>query len=80
MIRKLDEYFLSNNADLNDFEEIRIRVNRPIILKLGQEESIIEYKTEQEEILEILGQICDNSIYSYQNQICNRVYYIKRGT
>jgi len=78
MVRKLDEYFLANNVNLNNLEEIRIRVNRPIILKLGQVESVIEYNVESEEILEILGQICDNSIYSYQNQICNRIYYIKR--
>ena len=78
MLRKIDEYFTVNNINLNDLEEIRIRVSRPIILKLGQVEIIIEYKTDQEEILEILGQICDNSIYSYQNQICNRIYYIKR--
>jgi len=78
MVRKLDEYLLANNVNLNNLEEIRIRVNRPIILKLGQVESVIEYNVESEEILEILGQICDNSIYSYQNQICNRIYYIKR--
>ena len=54
MVRKIDEYFLSNNINLNNLEEIRIRVNRPIILKLGQAETIIEYKVEQEEILEIL--------------------------
>ena len=78
MVRKIDEYFLSNNINLNNLEEIRIRVNRPIILKLGQAEIIIEYKVQSEGIIEILQQICDNSIYSYQNQICNRVYHIKR--
>ena len=79
MVRKLDEYFLSNNINLNNLEEIRLRVNRPIILNLGQVESIIEYNLQSEEILEILQQICDNSIYSYQNQICNGYITLKGG-
>ena len=31
------------------------------------------------EILEILQRICDNSIYTYQNQICNGFITIKGG-
>ena len=79
IIRKIDEYFTINNIGLNYLEEIRIRVNRPIILKLGKEEIIIEYIVKTEEILEILGQLCDNSIYSYQNQICNGYITLKGG-
>ena len=80
VVRKIDEYFVKNNINLNYLEEIRIRVNRPIIMKLGQAEIIIEYNITSEEILEILQQICDNSIYSYQNQIVNRLHYFKRRT
>lgn len=79
IVRKIDEYFTVNNINLNYLEEIRIRVNRPIALKLGQTEAIIEYIVKQEEILEILQQICDNSIYSFQNQICNGYITIKGG-
>ena len=80
VVRKIDEYFVKNNINLNYLEEIRIRVNRPIIMKLVQAEIIIEYNITSEEILDILQQICDNSIYSYQNQIANRIYYLKRRT
>lgn len=79
-VKKIDEYFTLNNINLNYLEEIRIRVNRPIIMKLGQAEIIIEYNIKADEILEILQQICDNSIYSYQNQIVNRIYYTKGRT
>ena len=79
IVRKIDELFMSNNININLLEEIRIRVERPIILKLGQAEAIIEYKVNSNEILEILQQICDNSIYSYQNQICNGFITIKGG-
>ena len=38
-------------------------------------ELVLSYRPNQEEILEILQRLCDNSIYSYQNQICGRIYY-----
>ena len=79
IVRNIDEYFTINDVNLNYLEEIRIRVNRPIILKLGQTEIVIEYIVKPEEILDILQQICDNSIYSYQNQICNGYITLKGG-
>ena len=61
-------------------EEIRLRTNRNIILKIGQEEIKLEYNINTKEILEILQRICDNSIYTYQNQICNGYITIKGRT
>lgn len=60
--------------DLEGLEEIRIRVFKPIILKFSNREIILDYKPNQKEILQILQLLCDNSIYSFQNQICNRIY------
>ena len=59
-------------------EEIRIRALRPIILKLRDEEILIKYDVSQEEILNILARVCENSIYSHQNEIVNRFCYCKR--
>ena len=78
--KKIDEYILSENININLLEEIRLRVNRPILLKIGPFEEKIDYVISQEEIIEILQHICDNSIYSYQNQICNRIYNDARWT
>ena len=65
---------------INDkLEEIRFRVARPIILKYENKEIIIKYVVTTEEILQIMQRICDNSIYSYQNQICNGYITIKGG-
>lgn len=64
--------------EIEKLEEIRIRTEKPIILKIGQAEKIIEYKVSREEILEILEHICENSIYSYQKQICLRIHNNKR--
>lgn len=60
-------------------EEIRFRVLRPIILKLRDDEKIIKYSVSTEEILNILAHICENSIYSYQNEISNGFVTIKGG-
>ena len=65
--------------DSNSVEEIRIRNNRPIFLKIGQDEIRTGYTIHTEEILEILQKICDNSIYTYQNQICNGYITIRGG-
>ena len=77
--KRIDDFFLSENINLNLLEEIRIRTNRPILLKVGQEEKKIEHIVTSEEILETLQHICDNSIYSYQNQICNGYITMQGG-
>ena len=77
--KKIDEFILSQNININLLEEIRFRVNRPILLKIGPSEEKIDYVITSEEILEILQHICDNSIYSYQNQICNGYITIQGG-
>lgn len=75
----IDNFFLSENINLNLLEEIRIRVNRPILFKIGQEEKSINHIVTSEEILETLQHICDNSIYSYQSQICNGYITMQGG-
>ena len=65
--------------NLNDLEEIRIRTNKNILLKVGQEEKKIDYCINTNEVLEILQRICDNSIYTYQSQICKGYITIKGG-
>lgn len=60
-------------------EEIRIRNGREILLKTGQAEKSTDSIANSEDILEILQRICDNSIYTYQNQICNGYITIKGG-
>lgn len=70
---KIIEY--ENKLDV--LEEIRVRANRNVLLKIGQDEFKVDYIINTNEILEILQRICDNSIYTYQNQICNGFITIK---
>lgn len=76
-IREILEQEISNNESF--LEEIRIRVDKPIILKFNHLEKIIKYNVSQEEILNILQLICENSIYSYQHQIANGFVTVNGG-
>lgn len=58
------------NINLEKIEEIRIRAEKPVILKLGNNEIVVDYIVNQSDILNILQIFCNNSIYAYQNQIC----------
>lgn len=60
-------------------EEIRLRTERPIIVKHSKGEEILKTTVSINEILETLQHICDNSIYTYQSQICNGFVTIKGG-
>lgn len=60
-------------------EEIRIRNNQYIILRFNANEKIIKYVVTQRDILETLQNICENSIYSYQKEICEGYITIKGG-
>lgn len=64
---------------LTNIEEIRIRVHKPVILKNMKEEKQISCMITPDTILQILQKICENSIYSYQNQICNGFITLKGG-
>lgn len=66
---QLAKLILEHN--IQKLEEIRIRANKPVILKLGQVEIVLNYTITTNEIIGILQNICNNSIYTYQNQICN---------
>lgn len=64
----------------SDFlEEIRIRNHQNIILRFNDKEEIIDYIVTQRDILETLQNICENSIYSYQKEICEGYITIKGG-
>lgn len=86
---KILEYFpieigqlIQNNIEqfeMNELEEIRIRVSKPIILKLANREKIINYKVSTQDILKILENITENSLYSYQKQICSGYISLKGG-
>ena len=70
---KIDE------QNINKLEEIRLRNNQNIILKFNNKEIMINYRVNQNDILETLQNICENSIYSYQKEICQGYITIRGG-
>ena len=70
---------IKNNKLESKLEEIRIRINQPIILKTRDVDIIIEYNIKTSEILQTLEKLCENSIYAYKTQICNGYITIKGG-
>lgn len=90
-IGELLGYFPSNVGNLirntikqnekikEELQEIRIRCNRPIILKLRNMEIVIEYNVNETEIMQTLERLCNNSIYAYKNQICEGFITVKGG-
>ncbi len=70
---------IANKLDQENIEEIRIRANRNIILKYFDREEITDFIPTQKDLLASLQIFCDNSIYSYQSQICNGFITIMGG-
>lgn len=63
----------------NDLQEIRIRIERAILLKTRKADIIIDYQISTNEILQILEKLCENSIYAYKNQICEGFLTVRGG-
>lgn len=75
----LIDSFEKNREIEENLQEIRIRIGRPIILKVRQYDIVLQYIVSQTEILQILERLCENSIYAYKNQICEGFLTIKGG-
>ena len=71
--------FKENSKIIDEIQEMRMRTNRPILLKLREKDLILQYNISQSEILQILERLCENSIYAYKNQICEGFITIKGG-
>ncbi len=70
---------MENRRVESELQEIRVRVNRPIILKLRKAEMVTEYNVSQNEILQTVERLCNNSIYAYKNQMCEGFITVKGG-
>lgn len=71
---------ISNNITLlKTIQEIRLRIGKPIILKLRNNDIVLKYVVRVEEVQGILQKLCENSIYAYKEQICQGFLTIKGG-
>lgn len=78
--KEIEEYFKEDKEDKNKtIEEIRLRADKPLILKFNKKEVVLKKIINQEMILKTLQKVCDNSIYTYQNQIREGFITVKGG-
>ncbi len=78
--KEIEEYFKEEIEEKNKtIEEIRLRADKPLILKFNKKEMILRTIINQEIILKTLQKVCDNSIYTYQNQIREGFITVKGG-
>ena len=68
-----------SNEEWKKVKEIRIRNNRPIIISGFDNEKIIDYKVQTEDILRLVENFSDNSLYKVQNEINEGFITIKGG-
>ena len=72
--------FLKENAEAeNNIEEIRLRTNQKLTLKIGQGIHELDYVLNREEVSEAFENVCEKSIYSYTKQIAEGFITIKGG-
>lgn len=64
---------------MNTLEEIRIRSIGNISLRFSNKQEILKEKIQYQDILETIQIMCENSIYSYQNEIKNGYITVKGG-
>lgn len=64
---------------INKIEEIRIRSNGTVEIRYSDKSDILSKGVKYEDIIETLQIICENSIYTYQNEICNGYITVKGG-
>lgn len=78
--KEIEECFKEDIEERNKtIEEIRLRADKPLILKFNKKEIILNSIVNQEMILRTLQKVCDNSIYTFQNQISEGFITVKGG-
>ena len=76
----LKEKLLDKPMELvNTLEEIRVRSNGSLCLKFLGKEEIISRQIKYKDIIESIQIMCDNSIYTYQHEICMGYITVKGG-
>jgi stage III sporulation protein AA len=70
---------LENVMDLNELQEIRIRVDKPLISQVGNREIINQYIPRSEDIKTIIQRMSNYSIYAFEEEIKQGYITIKGG-
>lgn len=75
----LPQNIINEIDNINELEEIRLRINKRVYFKYLNKEMFLEYKITKKDMDEILEKIFKGSRYSYQNEIVNGFITIEGG-
>ena len=70
---------MENIMDLNKLQEVRVKVNKPLIFQVGSEEIIKNYKPSFDDIKFVLQKISNYSIYAFEEEIKQGYITIRGG-
>lgn len=79
LVEIIKKYLLENQGAEELIEEIRLRINQNLTLKIGQDLKMLDFKVTKKEIEESFENICEKSVYSYIKQISEGFITIKGG-
>lgn len=70
---------LIRRHNIQKIEEIRIRCGKQVILNMGSIEIALKHVASTADIIKILQNMCNNSVYAYQSQITNGFITLQGG-
>ena len=76
---QITKHVEENKKLADEIQEIRIRTDKPIVIRVDNSNRILKHKVSQEETLRIFEKICENSVYSYKKQICEGFITVRGG-
>lgn len=65
--------------DVDDLQEIRIRIDKPLIFETGRKEIVSKYKASVEDLNTIIKRMSNYSIYAFEDEIKRGYITIKGG-
>lgn len=68
-----------SNGIWTSVKEIRIRIDRPILIECFDKEYFLDYLVKPEDILRLIENFSENSMYSFQNEINSGFITIRGG-
>lgn len=70
---------ISNERDIDRLQEIRVKINRPLIMNIDNKELIKDYVSTQEDIKFVIQKISNYSIYAFEDEIKQGYITVKGG-
>ena len=70
---------ITNEKDIEKLQEIRIKVNKPLIVNINNKEIVKNYLATSEDVKLIIQKISNYSIYAFEDEIKNGYITVKGG-